>query len=301
MLAYLQRRLIYRPKRMKVLSLEECGLSPAMVTPVKVETHDGLLLNGWHYAAGADARWASNSDEIENRESRGLIIYFTGNAKNRGFRVVNCLTLAALGAEVLLVDYRGYGENPGSPREEHFARDARAIRDFAVESLKFPLSKIVFYGESLGGAVATRLAAETCAQGVSAAGVILGSTFTTLADAGAPLYPWLPVRLVLVENYRSIDRIPAIRSPLLMIHGSDDEIVPVEMGRLLFDAAPAQSHCGFAKRFVEIPAGHNNVYRTARNELQAAIAAFLDDIWGRQPVEPRAEVYRELRLESTPY
>jgi pimeloyl-ACP methyl ester carboxylesterase len=300
MLGFLQRRLIYRPTRQNKVCAENAGLPVEMVTPVQIPTHDNLLLNGWHVSADMNSCAVVDAKNEESRNSRGLVIHFPGNARNRAFRGVNCLTLAELGVDVLLVDYRGYGENPGAPREEHIACDARAIRNFAVEQLGFPLSKTVIYGESLGGGVATRLAAETCAEGTFPAGLILSSTFPSLADAGLSLYPWLPVRRFLVERYRSIDHISRVASPLLVVHGREDEILPIELGRSLFNAAPARSQCGIAKRFVEISAGHNNVYRVARIELQQAIKQFLDEIWEREQVDSQVAGPREHQLEITP-
>ena len=136
--------------------------------------------------------------------------------------------------------------------------------------------RIILYGESLGGAVAIRLAAELCEADSPPAGVILRSTFSSLVDAGAHHYPWLPVRLALVDRFNSIDRIPQLTCPILQIHGARDSIMPIELGRKLFEAAPEQSSSKIAKKFVELPdAGHNDVTLVAETELRAAIGKFL--------------------------
>ncbi|MEX2286692.1 MAG: alpha/beta hydrolase [Planctomycetaceae bacterium] len=276
MLSYLQRKLIYRPTRQVDIDLERAGLSPQQARAVQVETHDGLLLNGWHVFA-ASRSGSADVSSIRDAE-RPMIVYFPGNARNREFRGLNCRILAQAGADVLLVDYRGYAENPGSPCEEHIAADARAVCDFALQTLGVPASNLVLYGESLGGAVATRLAAEMCAAAKSPAALVLGWTFPTLADAAGHRHPWLPVRWALVERYASIAHIANVCSPILMLHGCHDTELPVELGRKLFAAAPPASHSGIEKRFVELPAGHNDVYRVAGNELRTAIERFLGDV-----------------------
>jgi pimeloyl-ACP methyl ester carboxylesterase len=216
-----------------------------------------------------------------------LVIYFPGNARHRGFRAANCCILAQTGADVLLFDYRGYGENPGSPSEKNIAADAQAICEFAVEALGVHPSNLVLYGESLGGAVATRLAAEMSAADRPPGALVLGWTFPSLAEAGGHRYPWLPVRWFLLERYASIEQIATVRCPILMLHGRYDSELPIELGRKLFNAAHPVSESGIAKRFVELPAGHNDVYRVAGHELRTAIQQFLEDIWAGRAAHPK--------------
>jgi fermentation-respiration switch protein FrsA (DUF1100 family) len=248
---------------------------------VQVVTHDRLLLNGWHVPANEANLGPSEEFARAEDQERRLIIYFPGNARNRRFRGNNCRILSQAGADVLLIDYRGYGENPGSPCEKDIAADARAIRDYAIETLCVSASNLVLYGESLGGAVATRLAAEMCAADNAPAALILAWTFPTLADAGRHKFPWLPVHWALVERYRSIVHIANVCSPLLMLHGLHDVHLPIQYGRKLFDAAPAHSRSGVAKRFVELSAGHNDVYRVAGEQFRTAIERFVKDVHGR--------------------
>ena len=156
------------------------------------------------------------------------------------------------------------------------AADARAVWKYATEERTVSPGRIVLYDESLGGGVAVRLAAEMCEAGTPPAGLILRSTFSSLADAGAYHYPWLPVRLVLVDRFGSIDRISAVTCPILQVHGGRDTIMPIELGRRLFEAAPEKSAGGTAKRFVELPtANHNDVLLVAEPEFRRAVSEFL--------------------------
>src|SRR4029077_813737 len=136
---------------------------------------------GWHFLA--DGHTVSDQDDSKrNLPSRGpLAIFFSGNGGHRGYRVAEASLITKPGADVLLFDYRGYGDNPGEPSEESLAADARAAWRFATNERQVEPRRIFLYGESLGGAVATRLAAEVCTAGVPPAGIILRSTFSRLA------------------------------------------------------------------------------------------------------------------------
>ena len=210
-------------------------------------------------------------------EGRGLVLFFPGNAGDRRNRNLDCSDLADMGLDVFLFDYRGYGDNPGSPSEEKLAADARSVWRFATETCRVPPEQILLYGESLGGAVATRLAAERSEAGTPPAALVLCATFPSLVDVGAWHYPWLPVRLVLLDRYPSQARIASVTCPVLQVHGTDDDIVPLELARKLFAATPERSADGIANRFVEVPdVGHNDIgvsnFRAAIGEMLGRIA-----------------------------
>lgn len=279
MLNLLQRSFIYFPTRERSIAPQDAELPSGQVHTVTVHTDDQLQLHGWHILA--DGRSAADQEECDRELAAGrrLVLYFSGNAANRRYRPAEFGVLTRLGLDVFIFDYRGYGDNSGSPSEENLAADARAIWKYATEERKVAPHRVILYGESLGGGVAVRLAAEMCEANTPPGSLILRSTFSSLVDAGAHHYPWLPVRLALVDRFPSIDRIPQVTCPILQIHGTRDFIMPIHLGRRLFEAAPDKSSSGISKQFVEVPgAGHNDVTLVAEAELHAAIQQFLSTL-----------------------
>lgn len=235
---------------------------------VVATTADGLTLHGWTFF-----------DPADDDAARPVVIFLHGNGGNRGHRLRDVEMLARNGADVVLFDYRGYAENAGSPSEAGLAEDARAIWSFVTETLHIPPEQIVLYGESLGGGVAVKIAAELSREGAPPGGLILRSSFSSMDAAAAGHYPWLPVRLVLYDRYDSVGVIDEVTCPILVLHGDADRVVPLELGRRLFAAAPDHSAAGIPKQFVLLPgAGHNDVLLTAEAEMSEAIAQFLDEV-----------------------
>ncbi|MCA8998366.1 MAG: alpha/beta hydrolase [Planctomycetaceae bacterium] len=244
-----QRSLIYQPRKGPVSTMD-FGEHVERVSPIRVSTDDHLQLHGWHVLAPGTTV----------SPQRELVLYFPGNGGNREHRAEILTCFNRLGCDALLCDYRGYGENAGQPSEEAIAQDSLAIWTHAVEELEYAPDRIILCGESLGGGVATRLAWDLRQRGIDPAGLILKATFTSLVDTGAYLYPWLPVRTVLVDRYPSVDRIGGLACPVFVLHGQRDRIVPFELGRRLFDAAPESSTSGVKKSFRSFPgAGHEDV------------------------------------------
>jgi fermentation-respiration switch protein FrsA (DUF1100 family) len=183
---------------------------------------------------------------------------------------------------VFIFDYRGYGENAGSPTEEALSADAQSVWEYATDERKIAPDRFILYGESLGGGVAVRLASELSEAGTPPGALILRSTFTSLVDMGSHHYPWLPVRLVMVDRFPSAERIPAVTCPILQIHGARDTIIPIKFGRRLFETAPEASATGIPKRFVELPkADHNDVIFVAEPEMRQAVGEFLESVFGQ--------------------
>jgi fermentation-respiration switch protein FrsA (DUF1100 family) len=207
-----QRSLIYFPDG-HLPAPAEMGLSDA--EPVLFRTEDGLDLEAWFVPA---------REPVADR----TILVFNGNAGNRGHRAVLAATFAGNGWATLLVDYRGYGGNPGLPSERGLRRDARAALKYLATRGDVNLARVVYFGESLGAAVAVELATE-----FPPAALILRSPFTSMAAIGERHYPFLPVRLLLRDRYPSIDRIAAVPSPTLFIAGDADRIVPADETRAL--------------------------------------------------------------------
>ena len=258
-----QRALIYFPTS-DLPSPAAAGLPAARV--VTFETADGLTLEAWFL------------ERIPGLLSTlgYTVIVFNGNAGHRGHRAGLGAQLAGRGLNVLLVDYRGYGGNPGLPSEEGLARDARAALAYLGRRADVDPARIVFFGESLGAAVALRLALE-----YPPAALILRSPFTSLVDIGRHHYPLLPVRWLLKDRYLSLERIARVRSPLLVVAGEEDEIVPIADSAALFDAAP------HPKRFVTIPGvGHNDEDLASGALLIRAIVDLLEG--ADRPTDERA-------------
>ena len=270
LIVLLQRKLIYQPWQQPVLPAM-AGDSADRLEDVEIPTADGLLLKGWHVAS---------RPRIEAPEApRRLVIYFQGNAAHRGRRSPQFTMFSDLGCEVLIVDYRGYGENPGRPDEQGLYHDARASWKYATERLGFTADQIVLFGESLGGGVAVALAEELCRSGVVPGGVVLRATFSSLVDAARFHYPYLPVSWALVDRYPSIDRIPHVTCPLLVMHGDQDRIVPYTQAEELFAAAPKESANGIGKQLVRLHgAGHNDILYVAADQVEASLRAYLQTL-----------------------
>lgn len=283
MLAAFQRSLIYVPTRESDISPQQAGFATGTAHPINVTTGDGLRLNGWHVLPkGRTAENAGGCDAELAR--RPLVLFFHGNGGHRGHRDDDYRLLAGLDLNVFAFDYRGYGDNPGDPTEEALAADAHLFWQYATAEKHVRPEQIILFGESIGGGVATRLAAELCRAGTPPAGLILRSTFSSLTDQAAFLYPWLPVRLVLLDRYPSIERIGDVNCPILILHGRLDSIVPYNLGERLFDAAPATSAAGISKRMVELPsANHNDVLATEAPAFRAAVREFLTQITSSLP------------------
>jgi fermentation-respiration switch protein FrsA (DUF1100 family) len=245
----MQRRLIYFPAD-HVPTPGDVGLTD--VEPVTFETSDGLKLSGWFAA-------------VSGSSPRVTVLVFNGNAGNRAHRGPLAAAFQRYGLQVLLVDYRGYGGNPGVPSEHGLAADSRAARAYLAGRPDVDASRIVYFGESLGTAVAVDLAVEH-----PPAALVLRSPFTSMADVGQHHYPFLPVRLLLRDRFAAIDQIQRIRVPLLIIAGGRDRIVPVEHSRRIYEAAVAP------KAILVLPdADHNDDELLAGDEMIDTIVRFL--------------------------
>ncbi|MGH3932270.1 MAG: alpha/beta hydrolase [Pseudonocardiaceae bacterium] len=238
-----QRRLIYFPDT----AVPPAGSVLPGAQEITLRTEDGLALGAWHVApTGAD---------------RGItVLVMPGNAGSRALRAPLARRLAAKGFAVLLLDYRGYGGNPGRPSEDGLITDARAARAYLVGQ-GVPAQRLIYFGESLGAAVATRLAVEQ-----PPAGLVLRSPFTSLAAVGSQHYPLLPVRLLLRDRFPVTTLISQVRVPTTVVYGSADTIVPPEQSAAVAAAA------GGPARAIEVPgADHNDAALLEGNELVAAV------------------------------
>ncbi|RDI49631.1 alpha/beta hydrolase [Nocardia mexicana] len=177
---------------------------------------DGVRVNGWFVRA---------------EKPIGHILFAHGNAGNIGDRSPVLAMLASAGFDVLVFDYRGYGRSEGSTGEHGSYLDARAARQALLERPGVDPNRVFYLGKSLGGAVMIELATE-----FPPAGLVLMSTFTGLRDAATAVYPFLPKPFV-PNAFPSLRRIRSVRTPVLIMHGDNDELLPVDMGRALYAAA----------------------------------------------------------------
>ena len=244
-----QRRMIYLPFG-NVPPAASSGLPRA--EEVTFTTHDGVTLHGWFVPAASTP-------------ARFTLIVFNGNAGHRGMRAPLAAALSRHGVATLLFDYRGYGDNSGSPSEDGLAQDARAARAYVSTRADVDTGRVVFFGESLGAAVALRLATET-----PPFALVLRSPFTSLTDIGRYHYPFLPVRWLLRDRYPSLNRAESVSCPTLVIMGDRDSIIPPEQSRRLYAALAAE------KRLVVIAgADHNDEALFDGPQLMQAVLDFV--------------------------
>jgi fermentation-respiration switch protein FrsA (DUF1100 family) len=245
-----QRRLIYFPYA-DVPPPADVGLADAEL--VSFTAHDGVQLHGWFVPATPSP-------------ARATMLVFNGNAGNRAYRAELARAFRRHGLAVLLFDYRGFGGSEGSPDERGLALDARAARRYVLSRPDVDAARVVYFGESLGSAVAVELAAEH-----PPAALVLRSPFTSMVDVGRYHYPFLPVRLLLRERFATIERIAQVRAPLLVIAGDADSIVPLAQSRRLHDDANPP------KDFVVIEgADHNDAALTAGPLVVSATMRLLE-------------------------
>jgi len=244
-----QSRLVYYPEvgREVTATPQSYGLK---FEAVEIRTTDGETLQAW---------WVPAED------ARGTVLFFHGNAGNISHRLDYLLMFNRLRHSTLIVDYRGYGKSTGTPSEEGTYRDAEAAWDYLRNAQSVSPQDLVIAGESLGGGVASWLATK-----VRPRAVLLYSTFTSVADLGAQIYWFLPVRLMSRIGYENLGNLKRIHAPVFIAHSRDDDVVPYAHGRKLFEAA------GEPKEFLELRGGHNEGFIFTRKEWVAQLATFLN-------------------------
>jgi len=282
MLDELIRKLTYFPDQADDLSPARLHLPADRIHAITVQTSDNLTLHGWHLLADGHSAADRAASDRELAAGRPLALFFSGNGGNRSYRLPEAGLLTRAGADVFLFDYRGYGDNPGSPSEEGLAADALSIWHYATAERHASPGRIFLFGESLGGAVGVQLAAELCGAGTPPAGVILRSAFSSLADVARHHYPIMPIGLLLNERYDSVEMIREVTCPILMLHGQRDTIVPYALARKLFAAAPERSAAGVPKQFIDLPhSDHNDVLESDGELIANVVSEFIKRNAGR--------------------
>jgi fermentation-respiration switch protein FrsA (DUF1100 family) len=200
--------------------------------------------------------------------ARRALLFFHGNAGNASHRLPNASELVRLECSVLLIDYRGYGLSEGRASEAGVYKDARAALDHLIEQRGYAEDRIVVFGRSLGGAVAVDLAQQR-----HLAGLILESTFPSIADVVASGPAGALLRTLAGRRFESAAKIGQVRAPLLFFHGDRDEIVGYELGQRLFEIAPEP------KAFETIRgAGHNDLTQVGGRPYFERIREFLQEV-----------------------
>jgi fermentation-respiration switch protein FrsA (DUF1100 family) len=224
LMAVFQRKLMYFPDPTRIPPVQ-AGLPQA--EELTLTSSDGEKLIAWHVAPRGD---------------KPVVLYFQGNAGGPDLRVGRFKWLIADGTGLLALCYRGYGGSSGSPSEAGLIRDAVAAYDFAAA--RYQPARLVLWGESLGTAVAIALATDH-----KVGGLILDAPFTSAADVGAAVYPFVPVRWLIKDSFHSDRRIAQVRAPILVLHGERDRVVPIRFGERLYALANEP------KRMVRFPTG----------------------------------------------
>jgi len=252
---FFQERLLYFP--LGGFSATPAAIGLAYET-VSIETEDGVTISGWFIPAADRAC--------------GTLLFFHGNAGNISHRLDSIATFHRLGLNTLIIDYRGYGQSEGKPTEQGTYLDAAAAWRYLVEERQIPPTEIIIFGRSLGGAVAAWLAYTHPPQAL-----ILESTFTSVPDVAAQAYPFLPVRRLGRIDYNTLERLPEMKTPLLIVHSRDDNVIPYSHGQALFAAANEP------KEFLEIRGGHNDGFIISTQAYEAKFEAFISKYLGGPP------------------
>lgn len=201
----------------------------------------------------------------------GVVLYLHGNGSNVGANVEHANRFHRLGLSVFLIDYRGYGNSQGDfPSESQVYEDAQLAWDYLVKQRGIHPSQIYIYGHSLGGAVAIDLAVRH----PEAAGLIVEGSFTSvraMVDFQKPLFSMFPIDVLLTQRFDSLSKVDRLQMPVLFIHGSADSVVPTQMSKKLFDAAPEP------KQLYIVPdGGHNNSAQIGGAQYLLRVRQFLD-------------------------
>ncbi len=232
-----QRSLIYFPTRFEEFYRDNSG----PFERISVTSGDGITINSWITKGEPDKK---------------TFVFFHGNAGNAEHRIPMMKVLTAAGHTVVLAEYRGYADNPGKPTESTLVSDAETLMAYLI-SLGTQQQDIILMGRSLGTGIATNLATK-----YDIAALILIAPYTSLVDIAANTYPYFPVRLLMKDKFDSKAIIGNVTSPILMLHGEMDTIIPLKFGKTLFESAPEP------KKFITIPqADHNNLDMNAINRI----------------------------------
>ena len=267
----LHRYFVYLPDSTRVAP-KDAGLNS--VEEIVFKAADGTRLIAWYREA---------------QPGKPTLLYFTGNNGNTADRAGKIKTIGADGYGVFMLNYRRCGGSEGRPTEKRITRDAISAYD-CLRGLGVAPRDIIVYGESLGTAVATRLCLQREAQAL-----VLEAPFTSVVDVGKLLWPVLPLKLIMADQYRTIDRIDQVDIPLCIVHGGRDNVIPLHQARRVYHAANGPKTLQVLPR-----AGHNDLFEMG---AWARVRAFLatlrpEPVVAEPAAEPAARAGHRIELEA---
>ena len=221
---------------------------------VYLTTLDDERLHGWYVPATI---------------SRGVIVFFHGNAGNISHRLDSIGIFHQLGLDTLIIDYRGYGQSTGKTTEQGTYLDAQAAWSYLVDERGIAADQIIIFGRSLVGAVGAWLGTQH-----TPAAVIIESSFSSGVDMARRLYPFLPVRLITRLRYPVAEYASHLDCPVLVVHSRDDEIIPFAMGQSIYAAVKQR------KSFLELRGDHNNGIFISRQDYLRGLDGFIESVFG---------------------
>ncbi len=246
---FFQGKLIYHPGRTVYSTPCDAGLKYEAIT---LTTRDGIKIQSW---------WVPSSG------AHYTVLFCHGNAGTLASRVETARIWHELGCNILLFDYRGYGQSKGKPSEKGTYRDAEAAWEWLCHTQQIQPDQIILHGRSLGGPIAAYMA-----KSHKSAALIVESTFINLKTIAGELYPFLPVGLLLRYRYPTHEYLVQVTSPVLVIHSSEDDFIGFHHGRKLFTAANSP------KQFLEIQGNHDAGYLDSEKEYVEGLQCFLDTL-----------------------
>lgn len=217
---------------------------------VYLRTEDGVKLHAWF---------------ISHDRAKRTVLFSHGNAGNISHRLDSIRIFHELGFNVLIYDYRGYGQSEGTLSEAGTYLDVRAGWDYLIGTRQHQAQQIILFGRSLGAAMASRLATQ-----VKPAALILESAFASVPDMAATLYPFLPIRWISRFEYSNVQHVKKITAPLLVIHSKADELIPWQQGRKIYTTANEP------KSWLEIQGGHNDGFMVSYEIYLNGLRNFLN-------------------------
>ncbi|MFH0953430.1 MAG: alpha/beta hydrolase [Verrucomicrobiota bacterium] len=257
-LRWFEWRNLYYPSRTVETTPSTLGLDYEDVTFI---SEDGRVLRGW---------W------IPHKQARGTVLHCSGNAGNIGDRVGLAADLHRLAVNVFLFDYRGYGESRGVPTERGTYADARAAYEVVRARYRDADDPpVILHGQSLGGGVAIQLALDKPVRAL-----VIESAFPSTVDMALHVYPWLPVRAMCHFKYDSLSKVGSVRIPKVFAHSRDDEMIPYELGRKLYEAAAEP------KQFCELEGLHNDTGWSTNPEYWKAVEQLVRRVFGEPGAGP---------------